>query len=226
MLLELPGVLEPIQAAEYATKLDQLPWQPGKATAGGQASRVKQNWQAQSQDSDVQIIAQEIRHILESSWLLQSAALPRHILLPMFNAYQEGGHYGNHVDAALLADSTTRQVYRSDLSLTLFLSPPDSYDGGELVIEDNYGEHLVKLDVGDAILYPSTSLHRVEPVTRGIRLAAVTWIESRVADDRYRRLLFELDIAIMGLRQQLNDNHTDVTRLTQIYHNLLRLNAS
>ena len=158
---------------------------------------------------------------LERHLLFVSAALPHHILAPLFNCYEGGGHYGNHVDNAIHLDARRQERARTDVSITVFLSQPDEYDGGELLVEDTYGTHEVKLPAGDAILYPSTSLHRVEPVTRGRRLAAVTWVQSMIRDDWRRAMLFNLDMTILRLRQELGDSE-DIVALTSHYHNLLR----
>jgi PKHD-type hydroxylase len=150
-----------------------------------------------------------------------SAALPKYILPPLFNRYDSGGYYGNHVDNAIQRDSYRQANVRTDVSITVFISADNDYEGGELIVEDTYGVHEVKLPAGDAIIYPSTSLHRVEPVTKGTRLAAVTWAQSMVRDGWQRSMLFNLDMTILQLREQLGDC-SEIVALTSHYHNLLR----
>jgi PKHD-type hydroxylase len=162
---------------------------------------------------------------LNKSLLFASAALPARIFPPLFNRYSVGRAFGNHVDNAIRRVRATGEMVRTDLSATLFLSSPDEYDGGELVIDDTYGPHSVKLPAGHLVLYPATSLHRVTPVTRGVRLASFFWIQSLVREDAERTLLFDMDMAIIRLRQQVGD-HESVVALTGIYHNLLRRWAS
>lgn len=219
MLLHIPQVLTPEQVTEIRQHLQSASWQDGKITAGAQAAQAKHNWQLSAQLPLAQQLAQRIKETLLANPLFVSAALPKQMLTPLFNCYQQGGHYGNHVDAAIQYES--RVPIRTDVSTTVFLTEPDDYQGGELIIEDTYGSHEVKLAAGDAIVYPSTSLHRVEPVTEGQRLAAFLWTQSMVRDSSKRQLLFDLDMTIIRLRQQLQDN-TDVLALTHHYHNLLR----
>lgn len=219
MLLHIPQVLSPEQVTEIRQHLQSASWQDGKITAGAQAAQAKHNWQLPAQLPLAQQLAQRIKETLLANPLFVSATLPKQILTPLFNCYQQGGHYGNHVDAAIQYES--RVPIRTDVSTTVFLTEPDDYQGGELIIEDTYGSHEVKLAAGDAIVYPSTSLHRVEPVTEGQRLAAFLWTQSMVRDSSKRQLLFDLDMTIIRLRQQLQDN-TDVLALTHHYHNLLR----
>jgi PKHD-type hydroxylase len=153
--------------------------------------------------------------------LFVSAVLPKHILSPLLNRYEGGGHYGSHVDGAIHYDASRQSSVRTDVAVTVFLCAPDEYDGGELIVEDTYGAHEVKLPAGDAIVYPATSLHRVEPVTRGVRLASFLWAQSMVRDDWRRNMLFDLDMIIVKLRGQLGDSG-EVVSLTSHYHNLLR----
>ena len=221
MLLHLPAVLTTAEVNDVVSQLTAMNWVAGKHTAGGQAIQVKQNLQIDPADPAYLPLAQRIAEALLANPLCHSAALPHHLLTPMFNCYQEQGYYGDHIDGAIHRDRITGQQHRTDVSLTLFLSAPEDYEGGELIIEDAYGSHSVKLDAGDAILYPATSLHRVEPVTSGRRLAAFSWIQSLVRSDAERTLLFQLDMTILKLRQQLGDQ-PEVTQLTQHYHNLLR----
>jgi PKHD-type hydroxylase len=158
-----------------------------------------------------------------ASPLFFTAALPKQVFPPLFNRYREGMTFGNHVDGAIRTHATSRVRIRTDLSATLFLSPPDEYDGGELLVEDTYGTQTVKLDAGDLILYPSTSVHRVNPVTRGVRVASFFWIQSMVRDDGQRSLMFDLDASIMRLSQQVPRSDPALVQLVGVYHNLLRM---
>lgn len=222
MMLHIPDVLTQQQVSDLRHTLDHTPcWIDGKQSAGAQAQSIKNNLQVDVQSKEYQHIAPFILHALKQQAMLQSAALPRHILMPMLNCYQDAGNYGNHVDNAVQYSSETGQPVRTDVSITLFLSNPDEYEGGELVVEDSYGTHEVKLNAGDAILYPATSLHRVEPVTAGKRIAAFTWIQSMVKDDWQRTMLFNLDMTIMQLRQKYGETEEAIS-LTSHYHNLLR----
>jgi len=219
MLLHVPEVLtgDALKQlrGELQSSLQGAEWSQGAATSGQQATQRKQNRQLMAGSASGDRLAPLVSAALERHPLFVSATLPRHVLPPLFNCYEGGGHYGSHVDNAIHRDA------RTDVSVTVFLSEPDEYAGGELVIEDTYGTHEVKLPAGDAILYPSTSLHRVEPVTSGRRLAAVTWVQSMVRDDWRRSMLFNLDMTILRLRQKLGDSD-DVVALTSHYHNLLR----
>ncbi|MDM1763920.1 MULTISPECIES: Fe2+-dependent dioxygenase [unclassified Acinetobacter] len=222
MLLHIPQVLNAAQVAEIRQYLDSTEhWKNGRHSAGAQAQKIKNNLQLDVNTEQYRDISNAILQALKQQLLIQSAALPKHILRPLINCYQDVGNYGNHVDNAIQTCSDTGQLIRTDVSLTLFLSNPEEYEGGELVIEDHYGTHEVKLDAGDAILYPATSLHRVEPVTSGKRLAAFTWMQSMIKDDWQRNTMFNLDMTIIKLRQQLGDSE-EVLSLTNHYHNLLR----
>jgi PKHD-type hydroxylase len=221
MMLHIPEVLTSEQLAALRTALSTAQWSDGAATSGLQATQRKQNRQLTTASTLGKTLGTVVAAALEQHPLFMSAALPNLILPPLFNCYEGGGHYGNHVDSAIQRDAERQTKVRTDVSLTVFLSEPDEYEGGELIIEDTYGTHEVKLAAGDAILYPSTSLHRVEPVTRGTRLAAVTWVQSMVRDDWQRAMLFNLDMTILQLRQQLGDT-THIVALTSHYHNLLR----
>jgi PKHD-type hydroxylase len=225
MMLHVPevltrDVLEQLRA-ELDTSLATGEWSQGAATSGEQATQRKHNRQLTAGTAAGAKLGPLINAALERHPLFVSAALPRHVLPPLFNCYEGGGHYGNHVDNAIQRDAVQHLRTRTDVSVTVFLSEPGEYDGGELVIEDTYGMHDVKLPAGDAILYPSTSLHRVEPVARGKRLAAVTWVQSMVRDDWRRAMLFNLDMTILRLRQKIGDNE-ELVALTSHYHNLLR----
>lgn len=221
MLLHIPGVLSADQVQQLCEQLLAQPWQHGAASAGAQALASKDNFQFPTTAEVYPQLAKIIASALTAHPLYRSAVVPKHLLPPMFNCYQAGGHYGNHVDNALQFDHTAGVPVRTDVSITVFLSDPDSYEGGELVIEDTYGEHEVKLPAGDAIVYPATSLHRVEPVQQGRRLASFLWAQSWVSDAWQRKLLFDLDMSIISLRQQLGDCD-EVLSLTSTYHNLLR----
>ena len=220
MLLHVPAVLTPAQVAEMRTALDAAEWTDGRQTVGVQGAQVKRNLQLPEASPLRADLGRQILAALSRNPLFFAAALPLRTLPPRFNRYQGGGEYGFHVDGAVMRADGEMQV-RSDLSCTLFLSGPDEYEGGELVISDTYGEHGVKLQAGDLILYPSSSLHRVTPVTRGARVAAFFWIQSMVRDGEQRRMLFEMDTAIEALRRSQADNAA-VLQLTGVYHNLLR----
>lgn len=220
MLLHVPAVLTPAQVAEMRTALDAAEWTDGRQTVGVQGAQVKRNLQLPEASPLRADLGRQILAALSRNPLFFAAALPLKTLPPRFNRYQGGGEYGFHVDGAVMRADGELQV-RSDLSCTLFLSGPDEYEGGELVISDTYGEHGVKLQAGDLILYPSSSLHRVTPVTRGARVAAFFWIQSMVRDGEQRRMLFEMDTAIEALRRSQADNAA-VLQLTGVYHNLLR----
>lgn len=221
MMLHVPRVLDKEQVNQIRQQLAQADWISGHATAGDQAQRIKQNLQLPVHSDVYQSLSTLALKALQQNRMVTAASLPLHILPPLFNCYQHEGHYGNHVDSAIHRHPLSGQTIRTDVSMTIFLSEQEEYEGGELVIEDTYGTHEVKLDAGDAILYPATSLHRVEPVTRGQRLAAFTWIQSMVKDDWQRSMLFNLDMTILKLRHQLGDT-PEVVHLTSHYHNLLR----
>lgn len=221
MMLHIPGVLTREQVEEMRRALDAEPWTDGLDTAGPQAIQSKRNLQLSPESPLGQRLGQIIADALNRQALFVAAALPHRILPPMFNRYEGGGHYGNHVDSAIHRNPFTGERVRTDVSTTVFLSDPDEYDGGELIVEDAYGMHEVKLPAGDAIVYPSTSLHRVEPVTRGARVASFLWTQSMVKDDWRRSMLFDLDMAIMNLRRKVGDS-PEIVSLTSHYHNLLR----
>ncbi|MDM4767047.1 Fe2+-dependent dioxygenase [Pelomonas sp. SE-A7] len=223
MLLRLPQVLTPDELAHARGLLARATWTEGALTAGSQAAQVKRNEQLARDGSESQALQQLVLGALERSTLFFSAALPKRVLPPMFNRYAGATNtYGNHIDQAIRYLPGGLQRVRTDISCTLFLAEPDEYEGGELVIEDTFGEQRVKLAAGDAVLYPGTSVHRVEPVTRGARLASFFWIESMVRSDEQRRLLLELDQALMQLRGEHGDGES-TTRLAGTYHNLLRM---
>jgi PKHD-type hydroxylase len=221
MMLHIPQVLRPDQLAHIRQQLAAASWQDGKHTAGAQASTSKHNLQLAPGSDLAAELGQTISAALKQHPLFVSAALPFRMLQPLFNRYQSGGHYGNHVDGAIHVIPGSDVPVRTDVSTTVFLSEPDEYEGGELVVHDAYGVHEVKLAAGDAIVYPATSLHRVEPVTAGVRLASFLWTQSMVRDDWQRSMLYELDMTVMSLRRQLGDS-PDVLALSSHYHNLLR----
>lgn len=222
MMLRIPSLLTPDEVRDCRQALEQATWQDGRTTAGNLAVKVKSNLQLPI-DSP---IAAQLGHLildrLGRNPLFLSAALPLRVLPPRFNRYEGGGTYGNHIDNALFVIPGTAIKVRTDVSTTVFFSDPEEYEGGELIVEDTYGHQSVKLAAGDAIVYPGTSLHRVNPVTRGTRYASFFWTQSLVKSDEQRRLLFDLDQSI----QQLTVDHPDHAKLSALsgtYHNLLRM---
>ncbi|MCK9488132.1 MAG: Fe2+-dependent dioxygenase [Xanthomonadales bacterium] len=222
MLVTIPQLLNPDQVERLYRRLQQADWQAGSATAGPLASQVKDNEQLAQDSALGQELAQEILAALAASPVFMAAALPLKVLPPRFNRYRGGGRYGDHIDRAVFTVPDSPHRIRSDLSATVFLSAPEDYDGGELVIHDSYGEQRVKLPAGDMVLYPGTSLHRVEPVSRGARLASFFWVQSLVREDAQRSLLWQLDGAIGELHGDLDPGHPALAGLTGVYHNLLR----
>jgi PKHD-type hydroxylase len=201
--------------------LEDADWADGRLTAGTQSAQVKSNLQLPEESVVAHAARALVLAALDRSALFFSAALPGRIYPPLFNRYEGGMRFGNHVDNAIRTHAASGRRIRTDLSATLFLSDPEDYDGGELVIDDTYGSHVVKLPAGHLVLYPSTSLHRVQPVTRGARVASFFWIESLVREDSQRTLLFDMDAAIVALREAHGDE-PPVVAMTGIYHNLLR----
>ena len=221
MLLAIPDVLTAAQVAEARKILESAEWVDGKATAGAQAARAKDNQQIPVIHPAARQVGEMILKALAVNPLFMSAALPLHILPPMFNRYTGGQQFGTHVDGAIRQIPGTPHRIRTDLSATLFFAEPNEYDGGELVVEDTYGAKSVKLPAGHLILYPATSLHHVTPVTRGARLCSFFWIQSMIRDDGKRSLLFDMDTGIQRVAaEQLG--HAGVVQLTGVYHNLLR----
>ncbi len=221
MMLTIPEVLTAEQVRHCRERLAQADWSDGRATAGHMAAQVKQNLQLHEDSPVARELGDLVLQALGRHPLFVSAALPLKVLPPRFNRYEGGGNYGSHIDAAVFSVPGTPHRVRSDLSVTLFLSEPDEYEGGELTVEDTYGEHSVKLPAGDLVLYPGTSLHHVTPVTRGTRLASFFWVQSLVRDDNQRALMLELDAAIQQLARD-TPGHASLNRLTGVYHNLLR----
>lgn len=221
-MLHIPAVLSPQEVREFRSQLDAASWSDGRATVGTQGARVKHNQQLDPALPVAQALSRRILEKLRGNPQFFSAALPLRILPPLFNRYAGGGQYGLHVDGSVMSQRDTPQLLRSDLSATLFLCEPEEYDGGELVVKDTYGEHEARLPAGDLLLYPSTSLHQVLPVTRGARVCAFFWVQSMVREDARRTMLYELDQAIQSLRARLGEAGECVS-LTSHYHNLLRL---
>ena len=221
MLLKIPQVLTKAQVASCKQVLLDADWADGNDTAGYQSAQAKHNLQLPENSPAARQLGDLVLQALAQNKLFMSAALPLKIFPPLFNCYQGGQSFGVHVDNAIRQVPGTPVKVRTDLSMTLFFSEPEEYEGGELVIEDTYGAHSVKLAAGDMVLYPSTSLHKVTPVTKGRRLASFFWLQSMVASDEKRSLLFDMDMAIQSLRQQLADSR-EIVQLTGVYHNLLR----
>jgi PKHD-type hydroxylase len=221
MLLQVPEVLTNEQVTSCRKLLEAAQWVDGRITAGHQSARTKDNLQLPENLDEAKQLGDVILGALERNPLFMSAALPLKVFPPLFNRYQDGQSFGNHVDNAIRQVTGTPHRVRTDLSATLFFSNPDEYDGGELVVEDTYGVHSVKLPAGHLILYPASSVHHVRPVTRGVRLASFFWIQSMVRDDGERTILFDLDVAIQRLMNDVPE-HLSVVELTSLYHNLLR----
>jgi PKHD-type hydroxylase len=233
MLLRIPQVLAPDELAQVRQLILGADWSDGRITAGSQSSSVKNNLQL----SEELPAAQQARHLVSMALarnpMFVTGALPKSVYPPLFNRYGGGNatnHFGKHIDNAVRTHAATARHVRTDISCTLFLSDPASYDGGDLVVEDTYGEQRIKFDAGDLVMYPATSVHRVEPVMRGERLASFFWIESMVRADSQRRLLYEMDMAITSLRRKDmaqsapgSAESSEVVKLTGCYHNLLRM---
>ena len=223
MLLQIPDVLTAAQVAQARTQLDAADWADGRITAGYQSAKTKDNAQLPESSPVAHELGAVVLEALSRNSTFFSAALPKRIYPPLFNRYSGGQSFGYHVDNAVRYDRSRggAEPIRTDLSATLFLSAPDEYDGGELIIEDTFGTQSVKLPAGHLVLYPGSSLHRVAPVTRGTRLASFFWMQSMLRDDGHRRLMFQMDVAIRRLTQDLPD-HPALVQLTGVYHNLLR----
>lgn len=223
MLITIDDVLKPDELAQARRLLDQSEWQSGSITAGAQAAQAKNNQQLAEDAAHLPVLRELVLGALHRSPMFFTAALPLKILPPFFNRYGgQANTYGFHTDCAMRMSPQRGQGYvRADVSATLFLSDPDEYDGGELTIEDTFGTHGVKLKAGSLVLYPSTSIHAVTPVTRGQRQACFMFIQSMVRDDGQRRLLYDMDMALLQLRQDVGEVDA-VVRLTGTYHNLLR----
>lgn len=222
MLITIPQVLSAAGVQQFRHHLDRAGWQNGIDTAGSLARNVKHNQQLDDTQEPAISLGNHILKTLSRHPVFISAALPDRIYPPKFNRYSEHENYGAHIDGSLMQISGTHITLRTDLSATLFLSEPDEYDGGELTIETQYGPQTVKLPAGDIVLYPSTSLHSVAPVSRGTRVASFFWIQSMVRDIQQRETLFNLDTSVQTLTSELGAAHPEVVRLSGIYHNLLR----
>lgn len=221
MMLKIPDVLTADQVRQCRQALEQADWVDGRTTAGHVAVKAKNNLQLPLDHPVAQQLGEFILGILSQNPSFISAALPLRILPPRFNRYEGGGDYGYHIDNSIFGVPGTQQRIRTDISSTLFFSDPDEYDGGELVVQDTYGTHTVKLPAGHMVVYPGTSLHRVTPVTRGTRYASFFWTQSLVREDSRRSLLWELDTAIQNVAQTMPD-HESMPQLTGVYHNLIR----
>ncbi len=222
MLTIIEKLLDRDEVLRFRKELAGAAWIDGNQTAGTRSVAVKQNLQLDLQDELGRRLGTEILRRLGHNALFLSASLAEKIWPPVFNLYQSGGHYGTHSDAALMRLPGSGLSIRSDLSATLFLSDPEDYDGGELLIEEQFGAQAVKLEAGDMVLYPSSSLHQVTAVTRGQRICAITWMQSAVADTSARALLFDLDQSIQSLSAGRAPDDRDIDRLVHVYHNLLR----
>ena len=210
------------ELARFRARLGAAAWVDGNATSGYQSAQAKKNEQIAEDSAEARELGEVVLGALARNQLFFSAALPKQVFPPLFNRYGAGMTFGSHVDAAIRTHAGSRLRMRTDLSATLFLSAPAEYEGGELVVEDNYGTHSAKLPAGDLVLYPATSLHRVTPVTRGARVACFFWIQSMVRDDAQRTLLFDLDLSIIRMTRELPGNPALVS-LVGVYHNLLRM---
>jgi PKHD-type hydroxylase len=222
MLVCVPEVLSKIEVAEFRAIMDAAAWEDGRSTAGAQSAMVKKNEQLPPNSETSRKLGERVIKALTASPLFVSAAIPRQIFPPLFNRYGVGHHFGVHVDNAVRGDHLSGMRIRTDLSVTLFLSEPDEYQGGELMIEDHYGSHRVKLPAGHLVLYPASSLHTVTAVTDGVRVASFFWLQSMIRDDHARSLIFDLDTAIQTLVGRIGRNDPEVLRLSAVYHNLIR----
>lgn len=222
MLLHIPNVLNAEELSEIQLIMREADWVDGKVTAGAQSEQVKNNLQISEDSAAAEKARKIILKALSRNALFFSAVLPKKIYPPLFNQYLSGMNFGNHIDNAVRTHASTGNHVRTDVSSTLFLSEPKSYEGGELVIEDTYGQQIVKLPAGDMVVYPGTSLHHVRPVSDGARIACFFWTQSMIREDGQRALLFDMDAAISTLRQEHGDTDA-VIRLTGNYHNLVRM---
>jgi PKHD-type hydroxylase len=219
--MTIPNVLTPERVAHARELLEQAGWVDGRVTAGLQSGRVKNNAQLPEDHPAARQLGDMILASLGQNALFISAALPLKVFPPLFNRYEPGQSFGTHIDNAIRQVTGTPHRVRTDLSATLFISAPEEYDGGELVVEDTYGTHSVKLPSGHMVLYPASSLHHVRPITRSARIASFFWIQSMVRDDGERALLFDLDMAIQKVHRDVPE-HPSGVQLTGVYHNLLR----
>jgi len=222
VLLQVPQVLNAEELARFRARLAAAAWVDGNATSGYQSAQAKKNEQVAEDSAEARELGDAVLAALGRSQLFFSAALPKRVYPPLFNRYGAGMTFGSHVDGAMRVHPPTGQRIRTDISATLALTAPEDYDGGELLVEDTYGVHSVKLPAGDLVIYPATSLHRVTPITRGTRVSSFFWIESMIRDDAQRSLLFDMDMALVRLNQQ-TPGHASLVTLTGCYHNLLRM---
>lgn len=222
MLVHVPEVLSAETLALFNARLAGAPWGNGRVTAGPQSGAVKNNLQLPENCAEARDLGDIVLKALDRSTKFWSATLPARVYPPLFNKYSEGMGFGSHIDNAIRKIPGSRGRVRTDVSATLFLNPPESYDGGELVIEDAFGEKTVKLPAGDMVIYPATSRHHVRPITCGARIASFFWIQSMVKDDAERAMLFEFDQSIQALTEERGANDAEVLRLTGLYHNLVR----
>ena len=224
MLICVPGILSKDDVAEFRHIMDSSDWEDGRSTAGAQSAMVKRNEQLPPDSEVARKLGHRIISAMTANPRFLAAAIPQHIFPPLFNRYaaDSGHHFGIHVDNAVRGDKLTGLRIRTDLSVTLFLSEPEEYDGGELVIEDLYGSHEVKLRAGDLVLYPASSLHMVTPVTRGVRIASFFWLQSMIRDPLARSMIFDLDTTIQDLSRRMGRDDPEMVRLTGLYHNLIR----
>ena len=222
MLTVIPDLLDGTNVGRVRALIESAQWVDGNVTSGHQSALAKRNMQLPEEAPEAQQAGEIILDALGRSPLFIAAALPLKIFPPLFNSYEGGQAFGVHVDNAVRVQASTGFRVRSDLSITVFLEDPQSYDGGELTVETNFGVQQVKLPAGHAVLYPSSSLHRVEPVTRGRRTASFFWLQSMVRDDAARQMMFDLDSSIQVLATDLGHDNAQVIRLTGVYHNLLR----
>ncbi len=222
MLLHIPEVFTKDEVAALRATLDAGPWGDGNITSGHQSATAKKNSQLPEDCVEAREISAVVMQALNANPMFVAAALPHTIFPPLFNRYEGGGEFGVHVDNAIRQQRGGPLRIRSDLSATLFLSEPEDYDGGELIVEEMYGPQSVKLPAGDMVLYPSKSLHRVTPVTRGARVSSFMWLQSLIRDDGDREMLFRMDVAIQRVALEKGPKDQAVIELTGVYHNLLR----
>lgn len=221
MLLHIPDILTRDEVAHFRHELDRATWTDGRETVGPQGAQVKRNLQLPDASPLRETLGRAVLEAVARHPTYHAATLPQRTLMPRFNRYEGGGQYGDHIDNAIFGVPGSPQRVRSDISATLFFSEPGEYEGGELIVQDSYGSHSVKLPAGHMVVYPGSSLHRVAPVTRGVRLAAFFWIQSLVREDHRRAMLLELDNAIQSVARS-QPGHESLPRLTGVYHNLIR----
>jgi PKHD-type hydroxylase len=222
MLVCVPDILSKAEVAEFRGLMDAVAWEDGRSTAGAQSAEVKKNEQLPPNGEMSRALGERVIKALTASPLFISAAIPKQIFPPLFNRYGVGHRFGVHVDNAVRGDPQTGLRIRTDLSVTLFLSEPDEYDGGELIVEDYYGAQQIKLPAGHLVLYPASSLHTVTPITRGVRVASFFWLQSMIRSDQARSMIFDLDNTIQNLVERLGRNDPEIVRLSGLYHNLIR----